>query len=138
MSLNNLAHVLSELGRCEGALQAAEEAAGLYRELARARPDAFRPDLAVSLAVLANALEATDRASEAVDVNREAIATLSEPFVAHPPAFAHWMVPMCQQYIERCEKLGREPDAELLGPIAEALQRLQETRGPEGDAEDQA
>ncbi len=56
-------------------------------------------------------------------------------FLAHPPAFAHWMVPMCQQYIERCEKLGREPDAELLGPIAEVLQRMQEDRGPEGEQE---
>ena len=133
-SLNNLANRLSDLGRREAALQAAEEAVALRRELARARPDAFTPNLAVSLAVLANALEAADRPSEAVDVNREAIATLSGPFLAQPPAFAHWMVPMCRQYIERCEKLGREPDAELLGPIAEALQRLQEGRGPGGQA----
>jgi hypothetical protein len=33
---------------------------------------------------------------------------------------------MYQQYIERCEKLGREPDSELLGPIVEVLQRMQE------------
>ena len=87
--------------------------------------------------MLANALEAADRVPEAANVNREAIATLSEPFQAQPPAFAHWMLPMCRQYIERCKKLGREPDAELLGPIAEALQRLREARGPEGEAGDQ-
>ncbi len=46
MSLNNLANTLSDLGRREEALAAAEEAVGLYRELAAARPDAFRPDLA--------------------------------------------------------------------------------------------
>jgi hypothetical protein len=28
------------------------------------------------------------------------------------------MAPMCQQYVERCEKLGREADEALLGPIA--------------------
>ena len=43
---------------------------------------------------------------------------------------------MCRQYIERCEKLGREPDAGLLGPIAEVVQRMQEDRGPEGEAGD--
>ena len=45
-ALNNLANRLSALGRREAALAAAEEAVGLYRELAAARPDAFRPDLA--------------------------------------------------------------------------------------------
>ena len=39
-------HRLSELGRREEALATAEQAAVLYRELARQRPDAFRPALA--------------------------------------------------------------------------------------------
>ncbi len=47
--LNTLAAMLSELGRCEEALTAALEAADLYRALARARPEAFTPDLATSL-----------------------------------------------------------------------------------------
>ena len=42
-SLNNLSIRLGDLGRREEALAAAEEAAGVYRELAAARPDAFRP-----------------------------------------------------------------------------------------------
>ena len=33
---------------------------------------------------------------------------------------------MCQQYLERCEEVGQEPDAELLGPILEVLERMQE------------
>ena len=37
---------LSELGRREEALAAAKEAAALYRDLARARPEAFTPNLA--------------------------------------------------------------------------------------------
>ena len=45
-ALNNLANRLSDLGRREEALAAAEEAVRLYRALAAARPDAFRPDLA--------------------------------------------------------------------------------------------
>ena len=42
MSLNNLANMLSDLGRREAALAAAEEAVRLYRALAETRPDAFR------------------------------------------------------------------------------------------------
>ncbi len=57
MSLNNLANMLSDLGRREEALKAAEEAVGLYRPLADARPDIFIPDLAGSLNTLANTLE---------------------------------------------------------------------------------
>ena len=36
-------------------------------------------------------------------------------------------------YLPRCEKLGRDPDRELLGPILEVLQRMQE--GLAGDEE---
>ena len=55
-SLNNLSLRLGDLGRPEEALAAIQEAAEVYRELAAAAPDAFRPDLATSLNNLANAL----------------------------------------------------------------------------------
>ena len=48
-SLNNLSVRLADLGRREDALAASQEAVAIYRELAAARPDAFRPDLARSL-----------------------------------------------------------------------------------------
>ena len=48
-SLNNLSLRLADLGRREEALAAIQEAAAICRELAAARPDAFRPDLAMSL-----------------------------------------------------------------------------------------
>ena len=44
-SLNNLANRLADLGRREDALAASQEAADTLRELAAARPDAFRPNL---------------------------------------------------------------------------------------------
>ena len=58
MSLNNLAAMLSDLGRREEALTTAQEAADLYRGLARARPEAFTPDLAMSLNNLADPVSA--------------------------------------------------------------------------------
>ena len=33
---------------------------------------------------------------------------------------------MCRQYVERCGKLGREPDEALLGPIATVMQEMKE------------
>ena len=52
-SLNNQSLRLAKLGRCEVALAAIAEAVAIYRELhAAARPDAFRPNLAMSLTLL--------------------------------------------------------------------------------------
>ena len=48
--------MLSDSGRREEALAAAQEAVGIYRATGRPRPDAFLPDLAMSLNNLANRL----------------------------------------------------------------------------------
>jgi Tetratricopeptide repeat len=68
---NNLAAMLSELGRREEALTAAQEAADLYRGLARARPEAFTPNLATSLNNLANVLSDLGRREEAIAIYDE-------------------------------------------------------------------
>ena len=114
--------MLSALGRREPALETAQEAVAIRRELAAWRPDMFRPDLAVSMAVQANCLDALDRPAEALASNAEAIATLSPAFAEHPAALGHWMAPMVQEYLERCERLGQSPDIELLEPIVAILQ----------------
>jgi hypothetical protein len=44
-SLSNQFACLVKLGRYEEALTAAQQAAGIYRQLVEARPDAFLPDL---------------------------------------------------------------------------------------------
>lgn len=44
--LTNLANRLSDMGQLEPAVEAAQEAVALYRELADARPEAFTPALA--------------------------------------------------------------------------------------------
>jgi hypothetical protein len=45
VSLNNLGNRLSELGRREEALAAAQEAVAIRRQLAQQHPEAFLPDL---------------------------------------------------------------------------------------------
>jgi hypothetical protein len=54
MSLKNLAAMRSELGLREQALAVATEAAGVDRDVVRARPEAFTPDLPGSLQNLAS------------------------------------------------------------------------------------
>ena len=51
-SLSNLGIWFSELGRPVEALPVAEEAVAIYRELAAAYPDRYRPELATSLSNL--------------------------------------------------------------------------------------
>lgn len=72
--LNNLGNRLSDLGRREDALKAAQEAVGMYRALADERPDAFGPHLAMSLNNLGRPLRDLGRHEEALDAAREAVA----------------------------------------------------------------
>ena len=125
MSLNNLATMLSELGDREAALSAAREAADLYRALAAQRPDAFRPYLATSLWVLAKCLDAVDRRDGGVVANAEAITELSGLFQRHKRAFGGQIAGMAREVHQRCEVLGREPDPQLLAPVAAGLRELQ-------------
>ena len=70
---------LSALGRDEEALSATEEAAETWRTLAKARPDAFLSDLAMSLNNLGKILGDSGRHEDALHVVREAVQTSSIP-----------------------------------------------------------
>jgi hypothetical protein len=122
-ALNNLANRLLELDRGEEALAAAAEATELYRGLADKNPG-VQPDLAVSLAVMAGCLDAVQHWDEGMTANEAAIAELSEPFHHYPAVFTDRMTRMVQDYLHRCERFGRIPNKELLGPIEAELEAL--------------
>ncbi len=132
-TLNNLGAMLSALGRREDALAATEEAVALRRELAAARPDAFKPDLAMSLSNLADRHDEAGQTAVAISFDVEAIRAISGPFLALPGAHADLTMVYVRDYLGRCDKLGTEPDAALLGPIVEVLQRLQAQAQSPGD-----
>ncbi|MFE3799301.1 tetratricopeptide repeat protein, partial [Nocardia tengchongensis] len=67
------ANRLSDLGRREDALAAVEEAVGYYRGLAAIHPDAFVPDLAMSLNNQANRLSGLGRREDALAAVEEAV-----------------------------------------------------------------
>jgi tetratricopeptide (TPR) repeat protein len=125
MSLCNLGNPLSELGRCEEALAAAREATDIYRHLAADRRNAFLPHLAMSLNNLGNSLSELGRREDALAAAREAVTLFAPVFLRLPEAHAGWMVIMRRRYIDLSEGAGVEPDAALLAPIAEALQKLE-------------
>ena len=135
-SVNNLAGFLSDIGRREEALAAAEEAAAIYRALAEARPDAFRPDLVSALGTITNCYSALGRNDEALRTIEEAVARLTPAFLSLPGAFAELMGNVTRHYLRLAEETGVAPDAELLEPIAEVVQRLQaENEKDAGDDE---
>ena len=78
-SLNNLANILSGVGRAGEALEVAQEAVGLYRELAEASPAVYTPDLAGSLNNLANILKEKGQYEEALNVFTEGFDRFSSP-----------------------------------------------------------
>ncbi len=122
-SLNNLAKFLSDLGQREEALQAAQEAVAMRRELAAQRPDAFRPDLATSLNNLANFLSELGQREEALQAAEEAVTLLSAYFLAQPGAFGQWMAVCLRNYLTYAERVGIQPDVQLISPIIEVFNR---------------
>ena len=82
----------------------------------------------MSLSVLADRLEEADRLPEAVERDEDAVRALTPHLLRFPQGLADRAGAIARDYIRRCEKLGREPDVELLGPIAEALERMQQSQ----------
>ena len=125
-SLSNLGKILSEHGWRDDALAATQEAVEIRRRLAADRPDAFLPDLAASLNNLGAMLSDLGRREEALAAAREAVVALAPFFLGFPAAYAQRMATIFRNFLARCEESGVEPDAELLGPIAEVFKTLPE------------
>ncbi len=82
----------------------------MQRELAAARPDAFRPDLAMSLNNLANRLSHLGRREAALAAVEEAVAMRRELAAAHPDAFCPDLAMSLHNLANRLSDLGqREP-----------------------------
>ncbi len=111
VSLNNLANRLSDIGQREKAFSAAEEAVGLYRALAEARPGAFTPGLPMSLHTFANMLSALGRREEALTAAGEAVGLYRALAEARPDAFTTHLAGSLGNLANRLSALGRCEDA---------------------------
>ena len=111
MSLYNLSNRLGDLGRREEALAASQEAVTIGRELAAARPDAFRPDLATSLNNLSLRLGALGRREEALAASQEAVTIRRELAAARPDAFPPALATSLNDLLADLGELGRQVEA---------------------------
>ncbi|WP_346619577.1 tetratricopeptide repeat protein [Blastococcus montanus] len=116
--LNNLSIRLDHVGRREDALTAIEEASGLYRALAAARPDAFTPALATALNNLSNRLAGLGRREDALTAVEEAVALHRALAAARPDAFTPDLAMSLNSLSLWLAGLGRREDA--LAAVEEA------------------
>ena len=102
---------LANLGRREQALDAAQETADLYRQVAEQRPDAFTPDLAGSLNNLANRLSELGRREQALDAAQEAADLYRQLAGQRPDAFTPNLAMSLNNLATFLSELGRREQA---------------------------
>jgi hypothetical protein len=87
--------------------------ANTYRKLAESRPEAFLPDLAMSLNNLGTAQSELGHREAALASTQEALDTIW-PFFLHLPAvFEQYAGGMLRNLRERLQALNRPPSADL-------------------------
>ena len=131
-SLNDLSVRLGDLGRPEEALAASEEAVSIRRELAAARPDAYRPDLALSLHNLSVRLADLGRPEEALAASEEAAETYRELAGGRPDTYRPYLAGALNNLSVRLGDLGRPEEA--LAAIQEAAETYRELAAARPDA----
>jgi tetratricopeptide (TPR) repeat protein len=124
MSLNNLGIRFSTLGRLEEALTVSQEAFDLRRDLARDNPAVFNPDLAGSLNNLGHCFKANGQLDKAHVSYEEAARILAPHFFSLPEAFVGQMTFTIRSYLQSCQALNLDPDAQLVDPIIQKLNEL--------------
>jgi len=110
--------MLWKLSRREEALSASKETVDIYRQFAKARPDALLPKLAMSLRAMALTLDQSGRFGEAADCAREGLEVLAPLVEAEPLTFGDLARALANDYIAIYQKAGRVPDRALLERVA--------------------
>ncbi len=114
---------LGDLGRREEALAAIEEAAAVYRDLARARPDAFLPALATSLNNQSLRLADLGRREEALAAIEEAVTIRRGLARARPAVFASRLASSLENQAVILSALGRDAEGQAARDEAAAIRR---------------
>ncbi|SNX59873.1 hypothetical protein SAMN06296273_1316 [Nitrosomonas ureae] len=121
--MTSLGGFYSALGHCKEALEVARRAVEIYERLSAKNPDAFEPDLAMSLGTLDSISRDNDDALAAATFVH-GIQVLSRLFFQMPMAFDPLMFKLCNAYVLCCKRAGQDPDEELLVSILEKLEAL--------------
>ena len=121
--LSSLGVRLSAVGRPADALPVSEEAVNMYRELAAASPDRYRPDLASSLTNLGNRFSELGRPADALPVTEEAVTMYRELAAASPDRYRPDLARSLTNLGIGLSALGRPADALPVTEEAVAIYR---------------
>jgi tetratricopeptide (TPR) repeat protein len=130
--LGQLATFRHLIARREEALTAASEALAIRRELAASRPDAFLPDLAMSLNNCGNILSKLGRGEEALAAAGEALEIYRELAASKRGTFLPYVAASQNNYGIRLSELARKEEA--LGSAGEALKIYRELAAKSPDS----
>jgi tetratricopeptide (TPR) repeat protein len=84
----------------------------MYRELAAASPDRYRPALADSLSNVGVRFSALGRSAEALRVTEEAVVMYRELAAAYPDRYGSELARSLRALSQALEKLGRTAEAD--------------------------
>ena len=129
--LSNLAAGLSELGRRDEAAAASREAVDIRRRLAEADPEAYLPDLAMSLNNLATGLSELGRRDEAAAASREAVDIRRRLAEADPEAYLPDLAMSLNNLAAGLSELGRRDEAAAASREAVDIRRRLAEADPE-------
>jgi tetratricopeptide (TPR) repeat protein len=118
--LLDLSNRLGDLGRREEALAAIEQATGIYRQLAEARPDAFLPDLAMSLNNQSGRLGDLGRREEALAAIEQATGIYRQLAEARPDAYLPNLATSLRNLADTLSSLNRDAKASVIREEADA------------------
>ena len=128
---NILSIRLSDVGERNAALEAAREAVELYRGLAEASPQAYMPDLAMSLNNLANRLSAVGERGDALVVAREAVRLRRVLAEASPQAYTPDLAGSLNNLAIRLSAVGERGEALVVAGEAVELYRALAEASPQ-------
>jgi hypothetical protein len=109
--LNHLANRLSDVGRCEAALQKAQEALQIREQMEKSRPGVFLPNLATSLAAVAIMLSDLGLREEALEKAREAVRIRRHLAKVRPDAFMQFLAGSLDILANMLSALGQREEA---------------------------
>ncbi|CAM3939657.1 tetratricopeptide repeat protein [Corallococcus exiguus] len=127
---NNLSNRLSDMGQRAEALKAAQEAVALHRILAQSNPDAFQPDLSMSLSNLGARLSDMGHREDALNAFQEAVALRRVLAQSNPDAFQPGLAHSLSNLGNGLSDMGQREEALKAAQEAVALHRILAQRNP--------
>ena len=129
--LLRVAELHDGLGQRRDALDPAEEATRIFRELAAAEPDRYRPDLAMALNNLGNTLSELGRAQDAHAAAKEATLMFRQLAAAEPDRYRPHLAGTLTKLGVTLSELGRAQDARAATEEATRIYRQLAAAAPD-------